>query len=59
MDALHCSEDAKFREAGNIRWIDMLRVLDSPTQVSLAGEYFFIDIEHFAIGAIADGVTHN
>ena len=59
MDALHGRDDAQFAEARNIGGVEMLRMLDAPAQVLLVGmlvEDALVDIEHFAVGAVADGV---
>ncbi len=59
MDALHGSDHAQFREARNVGWIDMLRMLDAPSQgflIRMLLEDGFVYIQHFAICAITDGV---
>ena len=59
VDALHGSDDTQLREARNIGGVEMLRMLDAPAEACLFGMFFedgFKDVQHFAIGAIADGV---
>jgi hypothetical protein len=64
MDSLHRCDYAKLAEAWNIRRVDVLRVLDAPSQVLacdlwqalVRSEGVFENVENFAIRAIADGV---
>ncbi len=59
MNGLHGSDDAELAEAGNIGGIDVLSVFDAPTEICFIGmrfECFFVNVEDFAIGAVADGV---
>src|SRR5262245_64675973 len=60
MNTLHRGDDAQLAEARDIGSINMLRVLDPPTQLARIGaarEGALENIEHFAIGAISDSVN--
>ena len=60
MDALHGGDDAQAAEARDVFGGDVLRVLDAPAQViagdARLGPDALIEIEHLAVGAVADGV---
>ena len=60
MDRLHRRDDAKLAEAGNIGSAEVLRVLHAPAQILAVAvvlpERGLVDVQHLAIGAIANGV---
>ena len=60
MDWLHRGNDAERREARDVGGTQQLRVLDAPAQIGStpagALERRLVDVQHLAIGAIADGV---
>ena len=59
MNGLHRRDDAKLAEARQVGGIEVLGVLDAPTQIGLAGmsgEGFLKDVENDAVAAIADSV---
>jgi len=60
MNALHRCNDAEFCEAGDVVTMNMLGVLNPPAEVAARGvacESLLIDVEHFAVGPVADGVN--
>ena len=60
MNPLHRGDNAQAREARDVVGVQMLGVLDAPTQFAAidAGilERPLIDVEHFAVGTISDGM---
>src|SRR5574341_2652263 len=59
VDRLHGRDDAQAGKARLVRRIDVLRVLDAPAEVPLSRvslERRLVDVQHLAIGAIANGV---
>ena len=59
MDALHGRDHAQLRKARYVGCAKMLRMLDPPAQGFLFGMFLedgLKNVQHFAIGAIADGV---
>ncbi len=59
VNGLHGGNDAELAETGDIGRINVLGVFDAPAKVMLVGirlECLFVDIEDFAVGAIANGV---
>ena len=59
MDTLHGGYHTQLTEAGDIRGMEMLGVLDSPALVFLFRIFFkrsLIDVQSFMIASIADGM---
>ena len=59
MDPLHRRDHAELSEARDVCGAQVLRVLDAPAEILEIGtrlERLFVNVEHFAIGAIADRV---
>ncbi len=59
MHSLHSGDHAELAEARNVGGVQVLGVLDTPSQVLLVrvlAEDLLIDVEHFAVGAIADSM---
>src|SRR5437660_12738996 len=61
VDSLHRRDDAKLAEPGDVLAVDVLRASDAPPKLraaflGMAFERFLVNVEHFAIAAIADRV---
>ncbi len=59
MDGLHRRDHPELGEARDVLGVEVLGVLDAPAQVRRLGvrrEGLLVDVEHLAVGAVADGV---
>jgi hypothetical protein len=59
VNSLHGCDDAQQSEAWNIRGVEVLRMFDAPAKILLVRMLFerrLVNVEHFAIRAVADGM---
>lgn len=62
MDGLHGRDDPKPSKSWNVNGINLLGVLDAPTQLFAVQarvllEYGFINVERFPVGAVPNGMN--